>query len=197
MNSRARKVEVETIVCTRPPSCRGDGWAFPPTIESLLLRELAGRSVVHFFGGKARFGTRMDIDPLTKPHVLGDAWLPPFKRSSFDVVILDPPYVKFSAQMTMALCCQAAFVAREKVVWFSTLWLDHPARLRLSKAYAVVVGRNAVMRCLQFFDVPANKMEPTRKFSRGPAIKYNRWLANPLHLPFGDPPAAGKTGRAA
>src|SRR5258708_20787214 len=138
---RIRSVEVETIVCSRPPQNRGNGWSFPRTIEDLLRRELAGKSVLHLFGGLARFGTRMDIDTITRPDVIGDAWLPPFKRSTFDVVVLDPPYVRFSAQMTMALCCKAAYIAREQVVWFSTFWLDHPARLRLRKAYAVVAGR--------------------------------------------------------
>jgi hypothetical protein len=183
---QVRNVEVSTLVCSRPPRCRSNGWSFPKTIEDLLRSELAGKSVLHLFGGLARFGVRMDIDPTTRPDVIGDAWLPPFARSSFDVAVLDPPYVRFSAQMTMALCCQAAHVAREQVIWFSTFWLDHPARLRLRKAYAVVVGRNATMRCLQFFDVPENKMEPMRKFSRGPAIKYNRWLQNPRILPFGE-----------
>jgi hypothetical protein len=187
---KIRNVEISTIVCTRPPKAKANGWSFPKTVEDLLLRELAGKSVLHPFGGMARFGTRMDIDATTKPDVIGDAWLPPFARSSFDVVVLDPPYVRFSAQMTMALCCNSAYVAREQVVWFSTLWLDHPARLRLRKAYAVVVGRNAVMRCLQFFDVPENKMEPMRRFSRGPAIKYNRWLTQPQGLPFGAPAPA-------
>ena len=185
--ARARNIEVENNrVCTRPPKAKANGWSFPRSIEDILIRELAGKSVLHLFGGLARFGTRMDIDPITQPDVIGDAWLPPFKRSSFDVVVLDPPYVRFSAQMTMALCCQAAYVAREQVIWFSTLWLDHPARLQLSKAFAVVVGRNAVMRCLQFFDVPANKMEPMRRFSRGPAIKYNRWLGGQNGFPFSD-----------
>jgi hypothetical protein len=188
VKARIRNIEVQTIVCGRPPRAKANGWSFPKTVEDLLFRELAGKTVLHLFGGMARFGTRLDIDPSTRPDVIGDAWMPPFARSSFDVVVLDPPYVRFSAQMTMALCCQAAFVAREQVIWFSTLWLDHPARLRLNKAFAVVVGRNAVMRCLQFFDVPPNKMEPMRRFSRGPAIKYNRWLHQPQGLAFGPGP---------
>lgn len=122
---QVRNVEVETIVCSRPPKAKANGWSFPKSIEDLLRRELAGKSVLHLFGGMARFGTRLDVDPATRPDVIGDAWMPPFARSSFDVVILDPPYVRFSGQMTMALCCQAAWVAREQVIWFHTLWLDH------------------------------------------------------------------------
>ena len=190
---RIRQVEVEVLVCGRPPKANANGWSFPCAVEDLLRRELAGKSVLHLFGGLARFGTRMDIDPITKPDVIGDAWMPPFQRSSFDVVVLDPPYVRFSAQTTMALCCQAAYVARTQVVWFHTQWLDHPARLKLRKAFAVVVGRNSSMRCLQFFDVSPNKMEPMRRFSRGPAIKYNRWIAQPGGLGFGLPgPGAGE-----
>src|ERR1700730_3828251 len=151
---RIRNVEVETLVCGRPPKANANGWSFPRAVEEILLRELAGKRVLHLFGGLARFGTRMDIDPITKPDVIGDAWLPPFRENSFDAVVLDPPYERFSCQMTFALCCQASLIAREQVICFHTLWLDHPARLQLRKAYAVVVGRNSVMRCLQFFDVP-------------------------------------------
>jgi len=50
-------------------------------------------SFVHLFGGKADFGVRLDIDAAVKPDVIGDAWLPPFAKDSFDCVVLDPPYV--------------------------------------------------------------------------------------------------------
>lgn len=198
---RIRNVEVSTIVCTRPPKANANGWAFPRTIEKLLIDELAGKSVLHLFGGMARFGTRMDIDTTTHPDVIGDAWMPPFAANSFDVVVLDPPYERFSCQMTFALCCQASFVfAREQVIWFHTLWLDHPARLKLRKAHCIVTGRNAVVRCLQFFDVPGpgRKLGPMRKFSRGPAIKYNRWISQPEGLPFGpNAPAPAKLAEVA
>ena len=52
----------------------------------------AGQSVLHLFGGQATWGRRLDIDSTLKPDVIGDAWLPPFKRDAFDVVIIDPPY---------------------------------------------------------------------------------------------------------
>lgn len=196
---RIRNVEVETIVCTRPPKANANGWSFPRRIEDILRHELAGKSVLHLFGGLARFGTRMDIDTITKPDVIGDAWMPPFAANSFDAVVLDPPYERFSCQMTFALCCQASYIAREQVVWFHTLWLDHPARLKLRRGCCVVTGRNAVVRCLQFFDVPGpgRKLGPMRRFSRGPAIKYNRWLVNPQHLPFGDPPAPAQLEKIA
>ena len=58
--------------------------------------------------------------------------------------------------------------------------------MRLNRAWLIVVGRNAVVRCLQILNVSANKMEPPFKFTRGPAIKYNKWLRQPGGLPFGD-----------
>ena len=65
-------------------------------------------------GGALRstFGVRLDVDPATNPDVIGDAWLPPFAKDSFDVVILDPPYVRFNAQVKCALFRAAGWVAR-------------------------------------------------------------------------------------
>jgi hypothetical protein len=37
---RIRNVEVETIVCTRPPKANANGWSFPRRIEDILRREL-------------------------------------------------------------------------------------------------------------------------------------------------------------
>ena len=59
----------------------------------------AGRTCCHLFGGRATFGTRIDIDPIVRPHVIADAWMPPFAMNAFDVVILDPPYVGINQQM--------------------------------------------------------------------------------------------------
>jgi hypothetical protein len=148
-------------------------------------------SVLHLFGGHAKFGIRMDIDPLTRPHVIGDAWLPPFKRSSFDVVVLDPPYVgdfaNLNSQKLICLFLNAAWIARRRVIWFHPMWIDTKARVRLERGYLVRVGRGCVLRSLQFFRVPTNrkKLHPPTHFERGSAIRYNRWLAQPQGLPFG------------
>jgi hypothetical protein len=142
------------------------------------------------FGGLARFGTRLDIDPLTAPDVIGDAWVPPFEKDSFDFVIMDPPYIEgfrsMSNQKTRALFAAAAWIARKQVIWFHTVWIESPTRCTLQKGYLVVVGRHCHVRCLQIFDCPASelKVPPVKTFSRGPAIRYNKWLLQPQALPL-------------
>jgi hypothetical protein len=141
------------------------------------------------FGGHADFGVRMDIDASTQPHVIGDAWLPPFGRDAFDVVVMDPPYVgEFQTLNTgkkNALFRAAAWIARHHVYWFSTQWLYLDSRIRLEHTWAVICGRSTQMRCLQKFAIGADKRPPVAQFERGSALKYNRWLAQPQGLPFG------------
>lgn len=183
-------MEVKALMCKSNPRRAVDGWAFPSTVRDLLIEETEGDSVLHLFGGKATFGTRLDFDEETRPHVVGDAWIPPFAQGSFDCVILDPPYVgdfaSMSNQKTRALLAAAAWIARKRVVWFHTVWLHSPARMTLEKAWLVCVGRHCKVRCLQFFKVPdvGRKMEPCKHFKRGPAIRYNRWLHNPRGFAF-------------
>lgn len=186
---------VETLVCSRRLKSRTDGWSFPPDVRDLLLHQTDGLSVLHLFGGKADFGTRLDIDPSTRPDVIGDAWIPPFQRDSFDVVIMDPPYVgafsNLCSEKVLALFAGASWIARKKVIWFNTLWLDSPARCRLDRAWLVISGRSCIVRCLQLFNVPspARKLKPFKYFTRGPAIKFNRWLLPNTRLPFALDPA--------
>jgi hypothetical protein len=132
----------------------------------------------------SRWGTTLDIDPRIKPDVIGDAWLPPFASGSFDVVILDPPYVHINAQMKNALLRQAAYTAREHVVWFSNIWIAGSYGLKLDQSFLVRVGDHCLVRALQFFRV-TKRLEPAKRFERGPAIKYNRWLIQKEGLPFG------------
>lgn len=169
-----------------------DGWSFPRAVEQTILREHPGMTFVHLFGGKASFGVRLDVDPRTRPHVIGDAWLPPFARDSFDVAVLDPPYVgEFRAMSNDRLRCMfraAAWIARKRVIWFHTCWVESPARCVRNKTWLVRVGRHCQVRCLQFFDVPPadRKLPPVKRFASGPAMKYNRWLMDNQHLPFGN-----------
>lgn len=146
-------------------------------------------TLLHLFGGRADFGIRLDIDGRTCPHVIGDAWLPPFAKDSFDCVVLDPPYVgdfaTMSNQKTRALLSQAGWIARKRVIWFNTIWLESPGRMKMEKSWLVRVGRHCSVRCLQFFQPDQLRKLPTTYFARGPAIKYNRWLDNPHSLPFG------------
>jgi hypothetical protein len=181
----------EILWCKSNQRRSSNGWAFPQMVRDLLVKECEGLSVLHLFGGLADFGIRLDMDPLTRPHVIGDAWRPPFAKDSFDVVIMDPPYVghfaSMSNQKTRALFAAAAWIARRRVVWFHTVWIESPARCVMERSWLVRVGRHCNVRCLQFFATPesAAKVPPVKYFSRGPGIKYNRWIVQPEALPFG------------
>jgi hypothetical protein len=148
-----------------------------------LERECAGKSVLQAFGGRSAFGTRLDVDPAISPDVIGDAWLLPFRQDAFDIVILDPPYFHLNAQEKTALYRAAATVAREQVIWFSTVWMAASGGLRLEKSYLVRVGDSCHVRCLQHFRV-IRKEGPATHFTRGPAMKYNRWLVQPEGFAF-------------
>jgi hypothetical protein len=185
-------MKVELLNCSRPPRTRrGEGWTFPVTVRDVILRENEGLSILHLFGGRADFGTRMDIDPFTRPDVIADAWMPPFRKGSFDVVILDPPYVgdfrNLNAQKLICLFLAATWIAKRRVIWFHPNWIDTKARVRFEKGWVVRIGRGCACRALQFFRVPApsKKLRPPTHFRRGSAIRYNRWLAQPQGLPFG------------
>jgi len=179
------RVEVGVIWCSNQRTRASNGWAFPPNVRKHLQQLTAGKRVGHLFGGQAPWGTRLDIDMATRPHVRGDAWLPPFRKDAFDIVILDPPYVAINQQMKTQLLMQAAFCAREHVIWFHTLWIAADSKLHLERAWLVRVGDSCLVRCVQMFRVPTVKRTPVAKFTRGPAIKYNRWLAGQTNLPFG------------
>src|SRR5688572_21940238 len=99
-----------TLWCSNQRQGSSNRWSFPPAVDRLLRSATDGRTVLHLFGGLARFGTRIDIDRGTRPNVIADAWMPPFRRDSFDVVILDPPYYGINQQMKSLLLCGAAFI---------------------------------------------------------------------------------------
>lgn len=174
---------VEVLWCSNQRTRAGNGWAFPPAVRNRLQTDCRGRSVLHLFGGLASFGVRLDIDPAVLPDVIGDAWLPPFGRDSFDVVILDPPYTHLNAQVKTALFRAAAWIARERVIWFPTLWASAAGGLTWEQAWLVRVGDSCYVRCLQYFRV-VRKLGPVAHFNRGPALRYNRWLAQPSALPL-------------
>lgn len=166
---------------------RRNGWSFPPAVRELLLQECQGSTVVHFFGGAADFGIRLDADSATNPHVLGDAFLPPFARDSFDHVILDPPYYQMRQQEKAALLRSACWVARLYVWWFHTIWIAADQSLQLDRAWLIRVGDQCAIRTLQRFKVCEPKREPLQlgDFKRGHALKYNRWARVIAGLPFG------------
>jgi len=140
----------------------------------------------------------MDIDPAVRPHILADAWLPPFGKDTFDVVILDPPYVALNQQMKSALLRAAAHIARDRVFWFHTMWVAADTALSRRRSWLIRVGDSCACRCLLEFKVKRDHpRRPVQFFTRGPAIKYNRWLAGNVGLPFDrglsdHPPGTGR-----
>ena len=164
---------------------RRNGWSFHPKIRKKLIADTEGKSVLHLFGGASTFGTRIDIDPVTRPDVIADAWLPPFACRSFDVVILDPPYFHLSAQTKTALFRAAGFIARERVIWWHTVWVSGSGGLQPEAGWLVKTGDSCHVRCLQYFRI-TSRPGPVRHFLRGPAMKYNKWLHQPATLPFSE-----------
>ncbi len=88
---------IESIawVLPRPNKSKYIG-SFPLHFERKLLNLLGlnerEHKILHPFGGKAEFGTRVDIKPEVEPDYVGDAHLLPFTDNIYDLVILDPPY---------------------------------------------------------------------------------------------------------
>ena len=178
------KWELQTLWCSNQRRRSGNGWAFPTNVRKLLIDLTAGQTVLHLFGGQATWGRRLDIDSTLRPDVIGDAWLPPFKKSSFDVVIIDPPYAGINQQMKMHLLIAAGWVARSSVIWFHTQWIAGNGGMTPDRAWLVRVGDSCAVRCIQVFKVGSGKREPRPFFTRGPALKYNRWLGGQAGLPF-------------
>ena len=179
------RVPIEVLWCSNQRTGRSNGWSFPPNVRKLLLALTREQRVLHLFGGLSTWGTRIDIDRVVRPDVIADAWLPPFQRDSFDVVILDPPYVAMNQQMKQQLLRASAFIARRHVIWFHTQWIASTTALPLERAWLVRVGDSCACRCIQVFAVNhAKKRLPVNHFTRGPAIKYNRWLVGGQGLPF-------------
>jgi hypothetical protein len=190
-----RRRPIEILWCqnrtARHP--RRAGWSFPMEIEA-KIRELAcDGSVIHFFGGAAKFGVRMDIDPATAPDIVGDAWLPPLAKASFDTVVLDPPYLSLPREELFQLLYAASYVARKQVIWLHQIWSPSGAGLSLERGWLVRCGDSLVVRCLQLFQKNGKPIYPMVRFTRGPAMKYNRWLAGEMALPFG---AMAETSRS-
>jgi hypothetical protein len=178
------RVDVGVLWCAKAAQNRANGWSYPRAVERRLREITTGKRVLQQFGGLSSWGVRLDLDPVTRPHIIGDAWMPPFRKDAFDVAILDPPYVSMNQQMKTQLLRQASYIAREYVIWFHTLWIAADARLTLERAWLVRVGNSSHCRCLQVFRCPVNKQRPVPMFTRGPAIKYNRWLSGQRGLNF-------------
>lgn len=166
---------VEVLWCPDSRYNRRLGWRFPRQVEELLRELTAGGTTLHLFGGKARWGVRLDIDPATRPDVIGDAFLSPFGRDSFDHVIIDPPYTHMPAPARMSLFRHAGWIARESVIWFHTHWPASNAPLRYERGWLVRTGRGIACRCVVVFSVQARKELPRILFARGPRTLFNKW----------------------
>ena len=104
--------------------------------------------MLQLFGGRSTWGTRLDVDPVTKPDVIGNALFPPFKCESFDHVILDPPYTP-SNGITPIVLTPAACIARKRVWWFHTHAFGRGFHgLKLLRWWAVVPSEHAQLRIL-------------------------------------------------
>jgi hypothetical protein len=180
-----RRRPVEVLWCSnRRNEPKRAGWSFPAAVEK-QIRELCGNgSVLHAFGGQATFGIRLDVDAATRPHVIGDAWLPPLKAASFDTVILDPPYHALDREHLGQLMMATAYVCRFQAIWLHQLWAPSQFGFALDRSWLVRVADNHYVRCLQLFRRTARSVTPPRYFTRGPQMKYNRWLAGEERLPF-------------
>lgn len=172
---------------------RKNGWSLAPAVNELVLQQCQGLTVLHLFGGRASFGVRMDLDPSTLPHVVADAYFPPFPRDSFDVVFLDPPFTQMHQQEKRALLFAAAWMARKWVYWHHTVWIDADRGLQLDEWWLIRQGTQCAIRVLERFAVREPKRRPYRpgEFERGYPLKYNRWAREqnqttlPLDLTIG------------
>ncbi len=88
-------IESLAWVLPRPGKSKYIG-SFPLHFEIKLLRELnldpEKHKLLQPFGGKAKYGYRMDVKDEVVPDIKGDAHVLPFKDETFDMVLLDPPY---------------------------------------------------------------------------------------------------------
>jgi len=134
------------------------------------------------FGGRAKWGIRMDIDPITRPDVIADAWLPPFGKNSFDAVVLDPPYASFGRHARYTLGRNAAWNARRYVIWFSSFAATSLPGCSIAKWWTVLVGNDSQIRQLVFFVPTKNKLPPEKRIARGPGMRYNKWTGENLLL---------------
>lgn len=165
-----------------------DKWSFPPQMERFLREQCEGLPTLQLFGGKAKFGIRLDIDAGTMPHVIGDSFLPPFKKQSFHTVIIDPPYPPYmhlGVSTVRPLLMVAAWLATTRVIWFAPMWISSYRFLQLEKSYFVRVGDHCEPRMLQILrPTLPDDWRPIYQFTHGTAVKYNKWLIQPEILPF-------------
>ena len=86
--------------------------------------------------------------------------------------------------MKAQLLQQATWSARESVYWFHTIWIAGDRGCRPARTWLIRIGDTCAVRCLIEFTIACDKVQPRPHFTRGPALKYNRWLIQPERLLF-------------
>src|SRR5690349_23611863 len=91
LSEREGKIPIEVLYLPRPASdYKG---CYPLHFEKHLPRLLETNKYVHFFGGKAETGYRIDIKPELNPHLVQDVQTElPFDDAIFEGGMADPPY---------------------------------------------------------------------------------------------------------
>ncbi len=164
-------------------------WSFPREVERLIMDETCDGTVLQLYGGLAKFGTRIDLDPKTHPDILGNALYPPFRCKSFDYVVVDPPYTDLKAGIAMQIITPAGCIARKKVFWVHTHWpLRSGLGLRLSRWWlGSQCSMGSPIRLIIEYEVIGHPNfctaypRPGRKQFNGLMAKYDwtRFIPNP------------------
>jgi hypothetical protein len=141
----------------RPSKSRYPG-SFPRHFET-KLHALLGypQSVLHPFGGKAEFGTRVDVNETLRPDVVGDAHSLSFADNSFEAVICDPPYsdeesrdIYGTGPLKMRKWMREAVrVSSRYVVTYHVRMLPRPHGTRLVRVVVVLLRPGHLARICQ------------------------------------------------
>lgn len=151
------------------------GWGFPTKVKNFLQLQSDRSSTLHLFGGRASWGTRMDIDPIVKPDVIADAWAPPFPAGSFEDVIVDPPYTIISQPEIRTLLAAALWCGRSRVWWLHTVWIPPIPGLVRRRSWLIRVGNYTSVRALIEFEVTMRAHEKEFNPATGQRIRYKGW----------------------
>src|SRR5690349_13905322 len=91
LSEREGKIPIEVLYLPRPASdYKG---CYPMWFEKHLPRLLGTENYVHFFGGKATTGYRIDIRSEVKPNLIANVEnLPMIESNTFVGGMADPPY---------------------------------------------------------------------------------------------------------
>lgn len=91
VSERDGKIPIEVLYLPRPANdYKG---CYPMWFEKHLPRLLETENYVHFFGGKAKTGFRIDINPQTEPNMTANVEnLEAIDDNYFDGGMADPPY---------------------------------------------------------------------------------------------------------